>query len=373
MSLKDHLIRGAGIGLASLLVVRRSAAAAKSGLMGGSASREPVLNEQQNPEAVSGEQPHRGARDPSRKSSRGSIVGYAKDTLRQFIDDDCPTMAAALAYYTTFSLPPILLIVISVAGLVFGREAVQGKLQEQIQGLVGSGVEGQVQAMVQHASQSQSAGFVGMIFGILVLVFGATTTFAQLQAALNKAWQVKPDPEAGGWKNFLTKRVLSLGMVLGIGFLLLVSLALSAALSAFGGAIGGMMPQAFSGAVLQAMNLAMSFAMITALFAAMFKVLPDAKIHWREAWVGAVVTAALFTIGKFLIGLYLGKSGAANAFGVAGSLVLIILWVYYASMILLLGAEFTQVWAEAHGRPIEPEEGAVRVVEEEKHVRSGGE
>ncbi len=292
-----------------------------------------------------------------------------KRTVSQFLDDNCSTMAAALAYYTTFSLPPLLLIIIAVVGLVVGRQAVQGSIQQQIQGLIGSGAAGQVETMVRAAGQHHSAGIVGGILGILALIFGATSAFAQLQSSLNSIWHVKPDPEAGGVRSFLVQRVLSFGMILAVAFLLLVSLAVSAALSALGGMIARYLPSGFSAALLQAIEVVMSLAIISALFAAIFKVLPDVRIEWRQVWAGALITALLFTAGKFLIGIYLGKSGAASAYGAAGSLVLIVLWIYYSSMILLVGAEFTRVWAEFHGRRVEPKKGAVRVIQQEQHER----
>jgi membrane protein len=202
------------------------------------------------------------------------------------------------------------------------------------------------------------------------LVLGATGAFGQLQAALNRAWEVAPDPRAG-LKAFLVKRLFSFGMILSVAFLLLVSLVLSAALSAFGGALGRMLPDGLSATVLQVVNLGVSFVVITALFATIFKVLPDARVAWRDVWVGATVTALLFVVGKFLIGFYLGRSNPGQAFGAAGSLAVLFVWVYYSSMIVLFGAEFTQAWVERNGNSIAPERGAVRVVEERKYARDG--
>ena len=202
-------------------------------------------------------------------------------------------------------------------------------------------------------------------------MLGASGAFGQLQAALNRAWEVAPDPEQGGLKAFLLKRVFSFGMILSVAFLLLVSLVLSAALSAFGGALAGMLPEGVSATLLQVLNQVVSFAVIAGLFAAIFKVLPDATVAWRDVWVGAAVTAVLFVVGKFVIGYYLGRSNPGEAFGAAGSLAVMFVWIYYSSMILLLGAEFTQAWAEARGSGIAPERGAVRVVQEKKQVREG--
>jgi len=287
----------------------------------------------------------------------------SRKAVNRFLDDDCTTMAAALAYYTTFSIAPLLLIVISIVGLIFGRQAVQHEIQGQIQGLIGQGAAGQVGSMVQSAGEHSSSGVAGTVLGVLALLFGATGAFAQLQSSLNRIWHVKPDPKAGGVKNFIGHRILSLGMILAIAFLLMVSLAVSAALSAFGGIVSAYLPQGFSGALLHALTLAISFAIIAVLFGTMFKVLPDAKIRWRDVWVGATITAFLFTVGKFLIGMYLGRSGTVSAYGAAGSLVLVVLWLYYSSLIFLFGAEFTAAWSESHQGSIEPKPGAVRVEE----------
>ncbi|HEY2013925.1 MAG TPA: YihY/virulence factor BrkB family protein [Bryobacteraceae bacterium] len=295
---------------------------------------------------------------------------YAKRTYKGFSDDDAMTLGAALAYYTVFSLAPLLLTVISIAGLIMGREAVQNQIQSQVQMLIGSGSAEQVKIMLTKATESQSGGVLGTIVGIVVLILGATGTFGSLQDALNKVWHVKPDPRAGGVKAFLGKRVVSFGMILGVAFLLLVSLALSAVLSAAGTWIGRFFPSWLSSSLLQVIGFVVSLVIISALFGAMFKILPDAELHWREVWVGAVVTGLLFSFGKLAIGLYIGKSATASAYGAAGSFVVIVVWLYYASLIMLFGAEFTKTWALEHGRLIEPEPGAVAVRKEEHHIRA---
>jgi membrane protein len=299
-----------------------------------------------------------------------TVLEAIKTAVTRFINDDCMTMAAALAYYTTFSLPPLLLIIISVAGMVLGREQVEEQLRGQIGALIGGETSQQVETMVQSAEQSAGSGAVGAALGILALLFGATTTFAQLQYSFNQIWRVKPDPNAGGIKNFITKRVWSLGMILGIAFLLLVSLAVSAALTSFGGVIESYLPEELSSGVMQAISFAFSFAIIALLFGAMFKVLPDAHMYWKHALVGGAVTAGLFTIGKYLIGVYLGASGAVTPYGAAGSMILIVLWVYYSALIVLLGAEFTVAWARMRGARMGPEPGAVRVVQREEQKPS---
>jgi membrane protein len=232
---------------------------------------------------------------------------------------------------------------------------------------MGQDVAGQIQTMVTQAEQKMSGTGFRLAVSIFGLLFGATGAFLSLQSALNGAWEVKPDPKKGGIKNLVMKRLLSLGMVLAIAFLLLVSLALTSALSAAGDALLGGFPKAV-GLVL---NFALSFAIITLLFAAMYKVLPDAKVEWRDVRVGAVATSLLFVVGKFIIGQYVGHSNPGNAFGAAGALAVLLVWIYYAAVILLLGAEFTQQWAKQHGRSIEPEEGAVKIIEREEVVEEG--
>lgn len=290
---------------------------------------------------------------------------YFKNSVNEFLEDDCMTMAAALAYYTVFSLPSILLILVAVVGIVFGRAAVEGQIEQQISGLVGPGAAQQVQTMIQRQSQNTSGTVLGLAFGGLALLFSATTAFTQLQSALNTAWDVKPDP-AGGVKNFLLKRLWSFSMLVGIGVVLLVSLAVSAILPVLGRVVSSL---PFSGTLLQAVYFVFSLALIVVLLAAIYKVLPDTKIAWREVWVGAITTGILFVIGRFLIGLYIAHSGTASAFGAAGSLILIVLWIYYSSLILLLGAEFTQVWAHEQGRRIEPARGAVRAGKQPEQPR----
>ncbi|HET7599975.1 MAG TPA: YihY/virulence factor BrkB family protein [Gemmatimonadales bacterium] len=301
---------------------------------------------------------------------RRGPLGLVRSTFRDFMEDDCMTMAAALSYYTVFSLPPLLIFILMLLGAVLSPEDVRGTLESQINNVMGPAGGQQVRTILQHA-QAPSGGVASVIGGIAALIFGATGAFGQLQKSLNRAWEVEPDPEQGGFRNFVGKRVLSLGMVLAIAFLLLVSFVVSAALSAFGQALGHMIGGGVSDALLTGLNAAISFGVITLLFAGMFKVLPDAEMQWKDVWVGAAITALLFVIGKFLLGLYLGHSSQGEAFGAARSLILVFLWIYYASNILLLGAEFTQSWAERHGG-IRPEKGAVRIVETKRRVRASG-
>ena len=294
-----------------------------------------------------------------------------KDSGKSFVDDDCPTQAAALSYFTIFSLPPLLMLILLILGALVDPQDIQGQLETQIGSLMGPSATGQIRTIIQQAHAPGSGGLVPTVFSIGALILGATGAFGQLQLALNRVWGVAPDPQRGGLKAFLMKRVFSFGMILSVAFLLLVSLALSAALTAFGDALGGMLPDGVSTTLLQVLNQVISLVVITTLFAAIFKVLPDARVAWRDVWVGAAATALLFVVGKFLIGLYLGRSNPGEAFGAAGSLVVMLAWIYYSSMILLYGAEFTQTWAERRGSGIVPERGAVRVVQEKKHVREG--
>jgi membrane protein len=281
-----------------------------------------------------------------------------KESAKDFSDDECPRMAAALAYYTVFALPPMLILIMMLVGAFVSRETVQDALSGQMGSMLGADGAHTVGTMVNQSKQPEGGSAIGTIMGIAALVLGATGAFMQLQGALNTAWGVKPDPKAGGIKNFIFKRLLSVGMVLSIAFLLLVSLALSAALTAVGGAAGALIPGA-SAVVIVILQTLVSMVVVTLLFAAIFKVLPDAKIAWRDVWVGAIVTAVLFEIGKWGIGLYLGNSNPGKAYGAAGSLAVILVWIYYTSMIVLFGAEFTETWATERGQGIEPEEGAM--------------
>ncbi len=264
--------------------------------------------------------------------------------------DNAPSLGAALAYYTIFSLAPVLIVVIAVAGLVFGREAAEGEILRELQALVGPAGAATIQTIIQRVSQP-ALGIVASTVGLVTVLVGASGAFLQLQDALNQIWKVKPKSESF-WVCALRKRSLSFGLVLGTGFLLLVSLALSAALAAVGTFMGQLLP--IAAFLLESVNFLLSFAVITLLFAMIFKVLPDTEVAWGDVWMGAAVTALLFTIGKMLIGLYLGKSSVASAYGAAGSLVVVLVWVYYSAQILLLGAEFTHAYANQHGSRVGP-------------------
>jgi membrane protein len=300
--------------------------------------------------------------------SRG-VVQLLKDTINGFSEDDCPTMAAALSYYTVFSLPPLLVLLLTLLGAVMDPQDIQGNIEAQMRSAMGAAGAQQVHTILANVDRPGAGGLLPTVLSVIALLLGATGVFGQLQAALNKAWGVAPDPEKGGIKSMLLKRVFGIGMVLGLAFILLVSLVVSALLSAFGEQLGRFLPSGLSAPVLEAINFAGSLAVITLLFAAIFKVLPDATIAWSDVRVGALATALLFVAGKFALGLYLGHSTPGEAFGAAGALALMLVWIYYSSMIVLLGAELTQVWAENRGRGIEPEKGAVRVVREIGRLR----
>ena len=296
------------------------------------------------------------------------VLGLLKGAFKDFNDDECGVRAAALSYFTVFALPPLLTLLLMVAGLVWDPAEVQRALETQFAGMLGTEGASQIREMIAQADRPGSGGALATILSIAGLLFGATGAFLQLQGALNRVWEVKPDPNRGGVKLFITKRLFSIAFVLGIGFLLAVSLALTAGISAVGGALGGGFPEG----VLHVLTLVVSFAVLSLLFAAMFKVMPDAESSWRDVLVGGTFTALLFTIGKFVIGLYLGRSSPGDAFGAAGALAVVLVWAYYSGMILLFGAEFTQQWAKRKGAGIRPEKGAVRVVEEEVLIDRSG-
>lgn len=259
--------------------------------------------------------------------------------VEDFFGHGVPTQGAALAFFTLFSLAPVLLIVIFVAGTVWGRDAVQGRIVREFAGLMGKGAAETVQQVLRKVARERSTGFASVV-GVVTLLSGATGVFVQLQGALNAVWGVAPRP-GHVFRTLLRKRLLSFALLLAIGFLLLVSLAFSTALSALREYLEwhSSIPVGF----LRVADVLVSYGMITLLLALIYRILPDADIEWRDVWLGAFVTALLIDVGKWAIGAYLGRTGVASAYGAAGSVVLILLWVYYVSLILLLGAEFTHV------------------------------
>ena len=287
--------------------------------------------------------------------SWSQVVALGKTTVSELGDDDVPSMAAAIAYYTVFSLPPLLALIVYLAGVFFGPEDVAETISTQVASAAGPGAAETVRTMIESAS-SVGSGIGAKLAGIGALLFGATGAFAQLQKALNRAWEVEEVSEEGGIKAVIMKRLLSFGMVITIAFFLLVSLALSGALEFFKDVITDAAGGGAVGVVVQVLNVVVSLAVISGLFAVMFKYLPDAEIAWRDVWVGALVTGLLFTIGKTAIGIYLGVADPASAFGATGSLALLLIWIYYSALIVLAGAEFTQAWAVQMGGGIREED-----------------
>lgn len=270
---------------------------------------------------------------------------FLRETVAEWQADDAVSMGAALAYYAIFSMAPLLILVIAFAGLFLGQKAAEGELVGQIGALVGTSGAQALQDMIARAS-SPKAGVVASIVSVVTITLGATGLFGQLQHALDKIWEA-PRPTRTGLIAHVRKRAVAFGMILGIGFLLLVSLALSAALALLHDVLAEHLP--ILGALLPTLNLLLSFGVATALFALIYKVLPDVPMRWSDIWPGAAVTALLFGVGKSLIGLYLGRAGATSVYGAAGSFVLLLLWVYYSAQILFIGAEFTEVYSRRYG------------------------
>ena len=289
-----------------------------------------------------------------------AIWQLLRETYNEWSEDRAPRLAAALAYYTVFALAPLLIIVIAIAGLFFGEAQVRDSILNQVGGLIGQNGREAIDAMVQGA-RKPTTGVIATVIGVITLLFAAGGLFGQLQDALNTIWEVQPKPGRGIWGT-IQARFLSFAMVLGVGFLLLVSLMISATLSAVGSFVAG---DAYSTTVLwQVVNFVVSFVVTTLLFAMIYKILPDAKVAWRDVGVGAIATAALFSLGRFAISMYLGRAAPESTYGATGSLVALLLWVYYSAQILFLGAEFTQVYAKAYGSKIQPADDAVPVTEE---------
>jgi membrane protein len=269
-----------------------------------------------------------------------------REAAASWVEDYASSMGAALAFYTLFSIAPLLLIVISVVGLVFGEQAARGEILAQLATLVGPQSAGTIEILLKGLNRPE-AGVVGTLVGVGVLLIGATTVFAELQDAMDRIWRAPARPRSAGLWRLLRMRLLSLGLVLGIGFLLIVSLIVSAALAALG---KWWAPWFGEIAVLASViDLSLGFALVTAMFAMIYKWIAQVRLAWREVWIGAALTALLFTLGKTLIGLYIGRSGVASPFGAAASLVVLLLWVYYSAQIFLFGAEFTWVYARRHG------------------------
>jgi membrane protein len=296
---------------------------------------------------------------PNRLRTTWTIV---RETVNDWLADNATRLSAALAFYTILSVAPLLVIVIAIAGWVFGTEAATRHLEEQARGFIGSAGADVLKTTVEHAKRP-SEGIIATVIGVATLLFGASGVFGELQGAMNTVWNVKPKPGRGIWSK-LRDRFVSFGMVLAVGFLLLVSLVVTSILTAIGGYLSGLVPGL--PVLMHVANFLLSIAVVTVLFALIFKFLPDAEISWRDVWFGALVTAGLFTLGKYLIGLYLGHAGVATPFGAAGSLVAFVVWVYYSGLIVFFGAELTKVTARHFGRQIKPTENAMPAKEAEE-------
>jgi len=284
-----------------------------------------------------------------------------KRTLSEWMEDRASRLAASLAYYTAFALAPLLIIALGIAGTVFNSTASRDYVAAQLRGTLGKDAAQAVANIMENLSDSQQRSWFATISGFAILAYAGIGVFAELQDSLNTIWEVKPRPDMT-WGDTIKARLLSFAMVMGIGFLLLVSLILTTLLTMAINYLG----IGQDGVLLEFAHTLISVAAITLLFAMMFKLLPDAKVRWGDVWLGAVITALLFTLGKYLLGLYIARSGVASVYGAAGSLVIVLIWVYYSAQILFLGAEFTQVYAKRHGERIAPTEDAVKVTEAER-------
>ena len=299
-----------------------------------------------------------------------AILGLLRETITEWQADKASRLAAALAYYTVFSLAPLLIIAVATAGTIFGQEAAKGEIVEQIEGLVGSDSARVIETAISNANQPDVSN-IASIISIIVLLFGASGVFTQLQDSLNTVWNVQPKPGRSmkGIIGLVLKRILSFSLVLGIGFLLVVSLILSATLLALSNYQSSLLPDL--NFLWQIFNFVLSFGIVTLLFALMYKFLPDVKIAWSNVWIGAIITSLLFAIGKFLLGFYLGRGSFGSTYGAAASLVVLLAWVYYSAQILFLGAELTLVNARRHGSKIVPSNHAEFVTQPAKQQNRG--
>lgn len=290
-------------------------------------------------------------------------IGLLKQTFIEFSNDNVLKLSAALSYYTVFSIAPMLFLIISFAGAFYGQDAVQGRLFGQLQGLVGSNAAVQIQEMIANTHLKNESTF-GAITGVVILLIGATGVFTEIQDSINYIWSIKAKPKKG-WLKFIINRMISFSLIVSLGFLMLVSLVINAAMDALSESLS----RIFSNGtfyLMYGLNILLIFAIISFFFTIIYKVLPDATIYWKDAMKGAMFTAVLFLIGKFLIGYFVGSSKTSAAYGAAASLVIVLLWVYYTSVILYFGAEFTKVYALQRGKGIKPHENAVYILKEEK-------
>lgn len=293
---------------------------------------------------------------------RNEIFGLLTKTVAEWNEDKVPRLGAALAFYTALSIAPLLVLSLRVAAVFFGEEAARGEIERQMQSMIGETGAEAIQAMLESANHPES-GTIATVFSLITLIAGASGVFGQLQDSLNTIWEVTPKGGRGIW-GMVQDRFLSIAMVMGVAFLLIVSLVVSAGLSFVAGYASDWL-EGYQ-LVSRTFDILISLAVFTGLFALIFKFVPDAEIAWRDVWLGAALTAVLFTLGKLAIGLYLGRSSLASSYGVAGSLIVLLVWVYYSAQIVFFGAEFTQVYANRYGRRIVPSKNAVAVTEQQR-------
>jgi len=291
-----------------------------------------------------------------------------KQAFTGFGNDKVMKLSASLAYYTVFSIGPVIIVIIYFAGVIYGREAIQGSIFGQIKGLVGADAAAQIQSMIKNAALN-TGGKLAAIIGIITLIIGATSVFGEIQDSINQIWNLKPKPKKG-WLKMIINRLLSFSVIISLGFILLVSLVLNGLIEALMGRLQAHFPNV-TVVLVYIVNLLLTFIVTTALFGVIFKVLPDALIKWKDVAVGSMVTAVLFMVGKFAITFYIGKSNVGNTYGAAGSLVVLLVWVYYSSVILYFGAEFTKAFAANFGSPIHPNDYAVWVKNIEVEEKNG--
>ena len=294
-----------------------------------------------------------------------TVYQYLKQVFTEFVEDSILKYSASLAYYTVFSLAPVLIVIISICGVLFGKEAIQGHIYSQIKGLVGNDAAVQIQDTIKNIHLTGHSVFATIV-SIVILLIGATGIFGEVQDSLNKIWGLRVKTRKTWWKLILN-RLLSFSLILSIGFVMMVSLLLNAIVSAFGNFLARYFSE-FSVVLVQITDSVLTFVVTTFLFSLMFKVLPDAKIKWKDVFIGGLITSVFFTLGKLAIGYYLGSSNIATVYGAAGSIMIIMVWVYYSSIILYLGAEFTKVYAKLHGGKIYPNEYAIWIKTEETQV-----
>ena len=299
------------------------------------------------------------------KSTSAKTWYLLKETYNQFTDDSGMKLSAALSYYTIFSLPPLLIIIISLSGIFFGPEAVRGEIFGQINGLVGNDAALQIQETIKNVVLSKSTTFA-TTFGIIILIIGASGVFSEIQESINYIWGIKAKPKRGIIK-FIKNRIMSFSMIVSTGFLLLVGLIINSLMDVLNKKLSEFFPKD-TVYFFYVLNILIVFMIITLLFTLIFKTLPDGKVVLRDCLIGAAFTALLFMVGKFAIGAYLGSSAIASWYGAAGSVILILIWVYYSAIILYLGAEFTKVFANTHGKKIIPYEYSVKVIEREIEI-----